>query len=107
MFALSVGLLAHLSACIFHYMALLTYLLEGSWAGTWIEAQVSHQASSRGAEEHLPTGSDLDWVHSQRIGGHHSLTTGTEYGDAGLCGSFAWNNPFAMLPSVALCNPST
>lgn len=39
MFALSVGLLAHLSACVFHYMALLTHLLTGSWAGTWVEAQ--------------------------------------------------------------------
>ncbi|GFH17913.1 cyclic nucleotide-binding domain-containing protein [Haematococcus lacustris] len=39
MFALSVGLLAHLSACIFHYMSLLTFYLEDSWAGTWVEAQ--------------------------------------------------------------------
>jgi hypothetical protein len=39
MFAITVGLLAHLSACLFHYMALLTYFITDTWEGTWVAAQ--------------------------------------------------------------------
>jgi hypothetical protein len=34
-----VGLLAHLSACLFYYMALLTFFLTDTWEGTWVAAQ--------------------------------------------------------------------
>lgn len=39
MFAMAVGLLAHLSACLFFYMALLTYFMTDSWEGTWVQKQ--------------------------------------------------------------------
>ncbi len=36
MFVLAVGFLAHLSACLFFYCALLTYFITDSWDGTWV-----------------------------------------------------------------------
>lgn len=36
---MSVMLMGHLAACLFHYMANIQYLLTDSWRGTWIEAQ--------------------------------------------------------------------
>ncbi|GAX72669.1 hypothetical protein CEUSTIGMA_g125.t1 [Chlamydomonas eustigma] len=38
-FIISVTLLAHLSACIFYYMANIHYLVHGTWEDTWVAAQ--------------------------------------------------------------------